>query len=1048
MAEPAGKTSAELIPLLLPFVFSSSSLERRRSYQSSSAAAFHGDADFDFTEGGVVDAYALRGSTGRERSAEDIIEASVPAAGRATVFLASAERLDALAGAPEPDVYFALRLEGAGAVSCSASAVEAGEKGRARTRVVQRDGDPTFCERFEFTYGRGSAESALVLTAHLAAGKALGTARVPLLAALLTPEGALDRAVPLEAPQASGLLSFAKSRRKREKGAAAAAARVRIILEVDSEEDVARREGSLGRTGTARASPIPFDDGLGEEDDEEEAAAAQGPAGGVHGAGYAYVSVLAGADLPLPGPPPGAASDVPGGLYIEVRLGALAGSTKTVWGTASPVFAQCLTFPLPEGPVPPLLLRVFPAGDGSRGERVPLGEAEVDLGAAADAFPRPFDRALRLRSPGGARAGFLRLVLCGAAAHVPRVCSITSVTSGEEGPQEALPSGDPALLAEAHRPAVRAGLAPHARRPALLGMSGAARMMKERPGAYDEALRETFGPGAPYGPACAVPSFGAPEAAPGGVPGGYDALAELAPPAVQSVRRLLIVIAMTRPDAVYCAPLPAILCLLARVLSEREMYYAACALLDRSREVPPPRSRFLDTSRSSAALSWAAAVPLAEKHAPGAVSLLRGAGAEPAQLLRPWLESAFLGHVPLATAEYALDAAVCEGAKALHRAALALLRLGEERARASSARPKAAPAHELLEAFRRAAASAAPPALAAAAWKSMSTRGAVDAFRAAARADPRKLLAVVDAWTRPPAPFHRPRLLPPQPAPAGLDPRNLPSSILVRYEMVESLWRLLPERDRLRDWRLAFSCRHHGCSLRTLLRKQARTPYPPPSSLPSQTALQRAASRARGGAGAGADVYGFMRGGEREDGARRPTLLLLKTGGGRVLGLFSPELWRISFERYYGSRDNFLFVLEPGPARAYPAVPGWPASKKRASGGLLSASFAVPASHEESGAETGEPGVTGPYQRASWEALQIGSGGEDGASYALEIQGDLCGASSFPNETYKSPALCGPGVASLNFQIVELELFVLVDPMQEEGAARRRPAGASKPAIA
>ena len=171
----------------------------------------------------------------------------------------------------------------------------------------------------------------------------------------------------------------------------------------------------------------------------------------------------------------------------------------------------------------------------------------------------------------------------------------------------------------------------------------------------------------------------------------------------------------------------------------------------------------------------------------------------------------------------------------------------------------------------------------------------------------------------------------------------------------------LPARLRLRDWKMAYSSKRDGISLRS---------------------LYRAASREAGA----------------KNGSSAESLLFVRDSRGNAFGAFATEPWRVH-QRYYGTGESFVFTVHDESSSA--------ASEKTADD----------AKKQNDGVVAFRWSQRNDYfmfGRADCAAVGGGNG------FALWLDEELLRGNSAPSETFDNPCLSG-GVK--DFQIVYVELW-------------------------
>ena len=208
-----------------------------------------------------------------------------------------------------------------------------------------------------------------------------------------------------------------------------------------------------------------------------------------------------------------------------------------------------------------------------------------------------------------------------------------------------------------------------------------------------------------------------------------------------------------------------------------------------------------------------------------------------------------------------------------------------------------------------------------------------------------------------PEPKTKPLALPLGPHAARL---SEPSAIFSE-DAARRLQSALPARLRLRDWRMAYSSKRDGISLRS---------------------LYRAASREAGA----------------KNGSSAESLLFVRDSRGNAFGAFATEPWHVH-QRYYGTGESFVFTVHDESSSA--------ASEKTADD----------AKKQNDGVVAFRWSQRNDYfmfGRADCAAVGGGNG------FALWLDEELLRGNSAPSETFDNPCLSG-GVK--DFQIVYVELW-------------------------
>ena len=190
-----------------------------------------------------------------------------------------------------------------------------------------------------------------------------------------------------------------------------------------------------------------------------------------------------------------------------------------------------------------------------------------------------------------------------------------------------------------------------------------------------------------------------------------------------------------------------------------------------------------------------------------------------------------------------------------------------------------------------------------------------------------------------------------------------PSSIFSE-DAARRLQSALPARLRLRDWKMAYSSRRDGISLRS---------------------LYRAASREA----------------SAKNGSSTESLLFVRDSRGNAFGAFATEPWRVH-QRYYGTGESFVFAID---------------DKAGSEASETSETNADDATRTEKGVVAFRWSQRNDYfmfGRADCAAVGGGNG------FALWLDEELLRGNSAPSETFDNPCLSG-GVK--DFEIVYVELW-------------------------
>ncbi|ORZ40363.1 TLD-domain-containing protein [Catenaria anguillulae PL171] len=191
------------------------------------------------------------------------------------------------------------------------------------------------------------------------------------------------------------------------------------------------------------------------------------------------------------------------------------------------------------------------------------------------------------------------------------------------------------------------------------------------------------------------------------------------------------------------------------------------------------------------------------------------------------------------------------------------------------------------------------------------------------------------------------------------------------------LWQWVPPRHRVAALELAFTTRKHGRSLATF--------------------------------------YDLCR--ERE-----PTLLLIETMDGDVIGAYCPVSWPLSnreFNRFFGTGETFVFTLrrkgkvEP---KAWPWVLAYTATSPQVAGGNAQATTQAAAATTTGTLNLTAADATNSFMWAGNKELIVGGGGK---SQAIWIEQNMVKGSTGPCSTFNNQPLCGTG----SFEISVLEVF-------------------------
>ena len=189
-------------------------------------------------------------------------------------------------------------------------------------------------------------------------------------------------------------------------------------------------------------------------------------------------------------------------------------------------------------------------------------------------------------------------------------------------------------------------------------------------------------------------------------------------------------------------------------------------------------------------------------------------------------------------------------------------------------------------------------------------------------------------------------------------------SAIFSEDAARRLQSALPARLRLRDWKMAYSSKRDGISLRS---------------------LYRAASREAA-----------------ENGSSAESLLFVRDGRGNAFGAFATEPWRVH-QRYYGTGESFVFALDDETSSAASvASDGTRAGEeKRKEKGVVAFRWSQRNDYFMFG-------------RADCAAVGGGNG------FALWLDEELLRGNSAPSETFDNACLSG-GVK--DFEIARVELW-------------------------
>jgi len=186
-------------------------------------------------------------------------------------------------------------------------------------------------------------------------------------------------------------------------------------------------------------------------------------------------------------------------------------------------------------------------------------------------------------------------------------------------------------------------------------------------------------------------------------------------------------------------------------------------------------------------------------------------------------------------------------------------------------------------------------------------------------------------------------------------------SAIFSEDVARRLTSALPARLRLRDWKMAYSSKRDGISLRSLYRAAAREA-------------------------------------SAKNGSSAESLLFVRDSRGNAFGAFLTEPWRVH-QRYYGTGESFVFTVHDESSSA--------ASEKTADD----------AKKQNDGVVAFRWSQRNDYfmfGRADCAAVGGGNG------FALWLDEELLRGNSAPSETFDNPCLSG-GVK--DFQIVYVELW-------------------------
>lgn len=191
-------------------------------------------------------------------------------------------------------------------------------------------------------------------------------------------------------------------------------------------------------------------------------------------------------------------------------------------------------------------------------------------------------------------------------------------------------------------------------------------------------------------------------------------------------------------------------------------------------------------------------------------------------------------------------------------------------------------------------------------------------------------------------------------------------SAIFSEDVARRLTSALPARLRLRDWKMAYSSKRDGISLRSLYRAAAREA-------------------------------------SAKNGSSAESLLFVRDSRGNAFGAFLTEPWRVH-QRYYGTGESFVFTVDDQ-------------SSSRTSGRTSEKDADDAKEKNQSGVFAFRWSQRNDYfmfGRADCAAVGGGNG------FALWLDEELLRGNSAPSETFDNPCLSG-GVK--DFQIVYVELW-------------------------
>ncbi|KNE56112.1 hypothetical protein AMAG_01951 [Allomyces macrogynus ATCC 38327] len=414
--------------------------------------------------------------------------------------------------------------------------------------------------------------------------------------------------------------------------------------------------------------------------------------------------------------------------------------------------------------------------------------------------------------------------------------------------------------------------------------------------------------------------------------------------------RLLSIVAYDYPNIDFCPFLPALVALLLHHVQPDDALGTVNLMLRRQLANPAQWAYFPTYKRDIKAFNYAFST-VVQRQLPKLWTHLERLNATNHPLWARWFCDLFIGIFDLDVIFHVLDSFLIEGYKVLFRYALALLDLKQRDALACT------DWDELRTKFTLGQGAAITPAdLTAKAFSYHFPRAALHAARQAHHAAKQEHRegSLPDLHDASSSAFvgraGRPRLF------------HADASAFMQEQDWTAVWSMIPPRFRTHGLELAFTTRKHGRALATL--------------------------------------YDLCR--ERE-----PSLLVVETMDGYVLGAYCPVSWPLSsagFHQFFGNGETFVFALQPGPPMMWPWVHAQgtgvtPASSRRASE-----------------VEFTKADNTESFMYAGVKELIVGGGGN---GQAIWISADLTRGSTTPCATFRNPPLC----PTPKFEISVLEVY-------------------------